>query len=134
MPSERRRRRLPARARRLREDGSRAGLGEAGGYLALADAAYARDGDPRWQPIDRRQVTPVVLSRVGQAGAARRASLSLAVSARRDRDVVVRARVPAHAAHDRPGGIAAVGRLLRSPQRVRLLATPINGEGGKWAD
>lgn len=33
-------------------------LAEAGGYLALADAMYARDGDPGWQPIDRRQVDP----------------------------------------------------------------------------
>jgi mono/diheme cytochrome c family protein len=33
-------------------------LREAGGYLALADAAHARDGDPGWQPIDRRQVDP----------------------------------------------------------------------------
>jgi mono/diheme cytochrome c family protein len=33
-------------------------LAQDGGYLAIADADHARDGDPGWQPIDRRQVDP----------------------------------------------------------------------------
>lgn len=31
---------------------------EAGGFLAFADADRMRDGDPGWEPIDRRQVDP----------------------------------------------------------------------------
>lgn len=33
-------------------------LGEPGGWVAFADAERARDGDPGWEPIDRRQVDP----------------------------------------------------------------------------
>jgi len=33
-------------------------LAEPGGWLAFADAEHARDGDPGWQPIDRKQVDP----------------------------------------------------------------------------
>lgn len=33
-------------------------VGEAGGYLAFADAERMRGDDPGWQPIDRKQVDP----------------------------------------------------------------------------
>jgi len=33
-------------------------LAEAGGFVAFADAALSRGGEPRWEPIDRRQLDP----------------------------------------------------------------------------
>jgi len=54
---------------------SGARLAEPGGWIAFADAEHMRDGDPGWQPIDRKQVDPgpfyLVWSGAGQQDATR---------------------------------------------------------------
>jgi mono/diheme cytochrome c family protein len=50
-------------------------LVEPGGFLALADARRAKDGEPGWEPIDRRQVDPGPFYVVWQSPAQRDTNL-----------------------------------------------------------